>query len=480
MKHCVQKISSAAAMAFYLPRYTTNVGMNRGVGITLLCAFALLLMGMGCEKDNNDGEGSTLNIPAHALQSSTDLDPLLLQIGDARIVLLGEASHGTHEFYQWRSLITQRLIAERGFTLMAVEGEWADSYRVHQFIQGPAQDSIQAVQLLRQYNRWPTWMWGNYEIASLITWMNQYNQQQPAAKKAGFYGLDVYCLWESMQELMPYAQGSQTIVPIAQKVNQCFRPFSADPMQYAYAVAKNSAECRTQTENLWQAVLKHTGNQTATSDEHFLLQQNALVALNGERYYRTSVSSYPGSWNVRDQHMEQTLERLLEWQGPDAKIIVWAHNTHVGDARYTDMAAGGMVNLGQLARENYGKEKVYIVGFGTYTGTVIASNTWGGPIQTMKVPKAQKGSIEALLHASGAGNKILFSNELTQAGLFKTQIGNRAIGVEYDPGNEQGNYVPSVIPQRYDAFIFIDRSTALRPLGTKPRNEPPDTYPSGY
>ena len=435
---------------------------------------------IGCEKDNKKDDAPTVALPFLPLNEGAALDSLIQEIGDAPIVMLGEASHGTHEFYQWRAEISKRLIAEKGFSMIAVEGEWADSYRVNQFIQGPAKDSTQAVALLRQYDRWPTWMWGNYEVASLVTWLNQYNQQQAPQQKAGFFGLDVYCLWESMQELLPYVQNNAELKATAEQVAKCFRPFSADPIQYASAVAQESAECRNQTENLWQAVLQQTGNKTATDEAQFVMQQNALVALNGERYYRMAASSYPGSWNVRDQHMEQTLERLLEWKGAGSKIIVWAHNTHVGDARYTDMAAGNMVNLGQLAREKFGEDSVYIVGFGTYSGQVTASEAWGGRIETMRVPQAQKDSWEAMLHGAGAGDKLLFSARLAQTERLKTPIGNRAIGVEYNPANERGNYVPTIIPKRYDAFIFIDRSTALNPLGTTPRNEPPDTYPSGY
>jgi erythromycin esterase-like protein len=178
--------------------------------------------------------------------------------------------------------------------------------------------------------------------------------------------------------------------------------------------------------------------------------------------------------------MTQTIQRLLEFHGPDSKIIVWEHNTHVGDARYTDMSAGGMVNVGQLVREAYGQNNVYAVGFGSYSGTVIAANEWGASIQTMKVPNAQKGSWEYMLHQSGATNKILLSSELRQNENLMNSIGHRAIGVQYDPTSELGNYVPSIIPNRYDAFVFIDKTRALRPINIQPRNEPPDTYPSGY
>jgi erythromycin esterase-like protein len=290
----------------------------------------------------------------------------------------------------------------------------------------------------------------------------------------------VYCLWESLQELRPYIQTNDSLLRMAQQVHKCFKPFSSDAIEYARAVSDASADCRRQTERLWQGVMNFSGNTTAKDEATFVMQQNALVAYNGERYYRAAASSYPGSWNIRDRHMMQTVQRLLEFHGPESKLIVWAHNTHVGDARYTDMAAGDMVNLGQLAREEYGQDNVYIVGFGSYSGQVIAADEWGGTIETMRVPAAKQGSWEALLHQQGAGNKILFSSELRQQETLMKTIGHRAIGVQYDPSAEQGNYVPSTIPNRYDAFIFIDKTTALHPLGTQPNNDPPDTYPSGF
>jgi erythromycin esterase len=456
--------------------------MKRGAGYHCRAfVFILSLFALGCDKNKfSAGTDINVSIPVHALQTERDLDTIISQIGNAKVVLLGEASHGTAEYYEWRAALSRRLIEEKGFDLIAVEGEWADSYRVNQFVKGGPQDSLQAVTLLRQYDRWPTWMWGNYEVASFITWLNRYNQGRPAAGKAGFYGLDVYCLWESAQELMPYLQDNDSLRQMAQQVQQCFRPFSADPGDYAYAVANASANCRQQTERLWQGIWNFTGRQTAKDEARFVMQQNALVALNGENYYRTAVSDDVASWNIRDRHMAQTISRLLEQHGPDARIIIWEHNTHVGDARYTDMAASGMVNVGQLVREAYGRENVYIVGFGSYRGTVTASGEWGGPITTMNVPEARRGSLEETLHRMGASDKILLSSELRQHESWMNTIGHRAIGVVYNPWQESGNYVPSVIPERYDAFIFFDQTRALRSLGTRPRSEPPDTYPSGY
>jgi erythromycin esterase-like protein len=322
-------------------------------------------------------------------------------------------------------------------------------------------------------------MWGNTETASLITWLNQYNQTKPAGQKAGFYGMDVYCLWESMSELMPYIQGNDTLTRIATDVSQCFRPFNGSGEDYARAVLKASATCKAQTARLYRSVMSATGGTMATTEPAFVAQQNALVAYNGERYYSSMAESNASSWNIRDDHMSQTIQRLLQLHGPNSKVIIWAHNTHIGDARYTDMVATGEFNVGQLMREIYGRENVFAVGFGAYAGKVIASNAWGGPIQTMNVPAAQRNSWEYLLHRQGGGNRIVFSNEIKGIASLQNAIGNRAIGVVYDPYNERGNYVPTVIPERYDAFMYFEQTTALRPLYTPTRNEPPDTYPWG-
>ena len=404
------------------------------------------------------------------------------QIGDAKIVLLGEASHGTSEYYTWRTAISKRLIQEKGFDFIAVEGEWADSYRVNNFIKGEKKDSGAVIGLLKQYNRWPTWMWGNYEVACLVYWLNGYNQAQKQDNKIGFFGLDVYCLWESMTELMPYLQGADpSVQQAANKVHNCFQPYSADAYKYAVAVRDASASCRNETNRLWQSIKKLTGGTTGNERE-FVMQQNALVALNGESYYRTMVSDNAASWNIRDNHMAQTLDRLMDLHGKNSKAIVWEHNTHVGDAKYTDMSRSGETNVGELVRKTYGEKNVFIVGFGSYQGTVVAAKKWGGDIEVMNVPAAQEGSWEHMLHQLSVPDKIIFSKELKDNRGLNKWIGHRAIGVVYNPQIEHlGNYVPSILPRRYDAFIFLDRTTALHPLQTPVNaNEPPDTYPWGY
>ena len=433
------------------------------------------------EQEQQENKSVYLEIPHYPLQSEQDLDVLMEAIGDARIVLLGEASHGTSEYYTWRAAISRRLLQEKGFDFIAVEGEWADSYRVNQFIKGPEQDSAAVVELLQQYNRWPSWMWGNHEVAALVGWLNRYNQQQPAAEKAGFYGLDVYCLWESMEELIPLLPDSaKKAVKAAKRVDRCFRPFTDDAQEYARAVANASASCKAATNKLWKRVQQLTPEGAQKKEVHFLMEQYALVALNGERYYSTMLESSTDSWNIRDRHMMETLRRLMALHGPEAKAIVWEHNTHVGDARYTDMAAEGMVNVGQLARQEWGRE-VFTVGFGSYEGTVVAARQWGGPLEEMDLPPAPEGSWENILHQLSPEDMLILSEDIAGKEALQQPLGHRAVGVVYHPQLEMyGNYVPSIIPGRYDAFLFIDKSKALHPISVPLKNVPPDLYPWGY
>jgi erythromycin esterase-like protein len=279
---------------------------------------------------------------------------------------------------------------------------------------------------------------------------------------------------------MPYLEGTEPSLKIAaQKVHTCFKPFNANAEQYALAVANASASCKQETNRFWKSIQKLTASKPVKNEAHFVMEQNALVALNGERYYSSMTSSSAESWNIRDNHMSNTLKRLMEFYGPSAKAIVWEHNTHVGDARYTDMAREGMVNVGQLARKEFGENNVFIVGFGTYTGSVIAAKEWGAPFQKMQVPEATQGSWEQILHQLSPSNKIVLSKEIEGDKYFKRPVDHRAIGVVYRPDQVQfGYYVPTILPKRYDAFIYIDKTTALNPIPINVKaNEPPDLYP---
>ena len=421
-------------------------------------------------------------IPYYPLENNQSLDVLLEAIGDSRFVLLGEASHGTSEYYTWRTAISRQLISEKGFNFIAVEGDWPDCYMVNRFAKG-YQDSGSTVRdVLKNFIRWPTWMWGNWEVAALIEWLREHNQNQPDAKKAGFYGLDVYSLWDSLEQIVQYLENNDgTTVEVAKKAFRCFEPYGDDPQAYAEAIAFVNEGCEKEVLEMLQKISANAPNFSGDRESNFSAEQNALVAVNAEKYYRAMIRGGGSSWNVRDRHMMETLNRLMDLHGPDAKAIIWEHNTHIGDARATDMARSGMVNIGQLVREQHGAENAFLVGFGSYWGTVMAGRQWGAPMQKMEVPRAKASSWEAKLHQAGPGDKLLLTNELRGIEELKKPIGHRAIGVVYNPEFEAfGNYVPSRIPERYDAFMFIDETEAVHPLHNhRDAHQQPDLYPWG-
>lgn len=420
------------------------------------------------------------------LGDSSDLDPLIERIGDARYVLLGEATHGTSEFYDWRAAISRRLIEECGFSFIAVEGDWPDCYRVNRYAKWYRDAGETARDVLHAFERWPTWMWANREVAELAEWLRDHNHRLPAARQAGFYGLDVYSLWESMHAVVGYLESvDPSFARSARAAYRCFEPYGEDVQQYARATALVPTTCEREAVGVLMALRSKAAEYREDGrDAFFNAEQNALVAQSAERYYRTMVRGGPTSWNVRDTHMVETLERLMAHHGPDAKAIVWEHNTHVGDARFTDMARAGMVNVGQLARQAHDADDVVLVGFGTHRGTVIAGEEWGAPMRRMRVPPAREGSFEDVLHASRQGDLLLLFNDRDDGGIagLDEPIGHRAIGVVYDPHTEQwGNYVPTIVPRRYDAFIHIDETAGVDALHLPVLvdGEPPETFPSG-
>jgi erythromycin esterase len=421
---------------------------------------------------------------AHPLHSPADLDPLIERIGDARFVLLGEASHGTSEYYRWRTYLSQRLIEEKGFSFIAVEGDWPDCYRVNRYVKGYADSGSDAREVLHAFERWPTWMWANWEVVALAEWLRNYNHYQPQERKVGFYGLDVYSLWESLQEVTRYLENENDseAVKVARNAYLCFDPYHRDVQAYAWATRMVPVSCEDEVVNLLMETQRKAGE--AHFDDHeeaFNAEQNARVAVGAERYYRTMIKAGPDSWNVRDYHMADTLQRLMGHHGPNAKAIVWEHNTHIGDARATDMAGAGMVNVGQLVREQRRADGVVLVGFGSHRGTVIAGREWGAPMERMRVPEARDGSWEDLLHqAVDSDSLMILTNGHAANELFRRPRGHRAIGVVYDPAAERlSNYVPTSLSRRYDVFLYLDETMALHPLHIEPEAalEPPDTYP---
>jgi erythromycin esterase-like protein len=436
------------------------------------CLALLLSLGFGLtncsdksDPDNTAFPSNTVTIPERGVsrfETPQDFDPLLAQLGPARYALLGEASHGTSEFYTQRAALTKRLIEEKGFTLIGVEGDWPELYELNRYVKG-ANNGASAAAVLQRLKRWPTWLWANQEVADFAEWLRTYNRTQPADRQVGFYGLDLYSLWPSLESIRTdFADADPATRNAVSAALECLSAYRSEE-EYGRATTTGT-NCAAAVAQVLAAVQNRRQALPPGHEGAFNAEQNALVAVNAERYYRTSARSYSASWNVRDQHMVETINRLMSFYGPNAKIAVWEHNTHVGDARHTDMAASGLVNVGQLVREQHAAEGVYVVGMGTYAGTVIAAPYWGGPVTTMTVPAAKAGSWEAILHAQRPGNSLLLLDTWRGSGNLSQRRGNRAIGVQYDPNNEAGNYVPTDLPHRYDAFLFIEQTTGLRPL----------------
>jgi len=405
---------------------------------------------------------------SHPLRNPADLDPLMERIGNARYVLLGEASHGTSEYYVWRMWLSQRLIQEKGFSFIAVEGDWPDCYRVNRYVKGYREAGASAREVLHAFERWPTWMWANWEIVALAEWLRKHNDSVSDRDRIGFYGLDVYSLWESMDAVIQYLKRTDgSAVEAAMRAYRCFEPYGGDVHDYARATASwVPATCEAEAVAMLAALRREMPDASRDGGEaHFVAEQNALVVKNAETYYRTMV---------------ETLERLIRFHGPDAKAIVWEHNTHIGDARATDMAHSGMVNVGQLVREAHRSEDVVLVGFGSQRGKVVAGRQWGAPMERMTVPEARSDSWEGVLHKASHDDKLLLLDDCASQNVCRAPLGHRAIGVVYEPAFESwGNYVPTVLPERYDAFLYLDETRALHPLHIEPRAdaEPPETYP---
>jgi len=404
-----------------------------------------------------------------------DLHALADAVKDKRVVMLGEATHGTNEFYQIRAELSKLLIENHGFSFIAVEGDWPDADRLHRYItkgEGPS-----AREVLKRNHRWPTWMWANEEVAKLAEWMK--------GKNAGFYGLDVYSLFQSMDEVVRYLKAKEP--ELAEEIKKryaCFEPFETDEISYARSLIKFPAGCKSEVLlNLQKILDLRVKKITEDDDRLFSAQQNARTAANAEAFYRAMIGPEDNSWNVRDTHMMDTLDRLLERHGEGAKAIVWAHNTHIGDYRATDMADAGYVNLGGLARQSYGKENVALVGFGTYEGKVLASHSWGGVEEIMTVPPAVENSYEYQFHRAAVQSGcsqyfMIFNQEHPQ---FVKRMGHRAIGVVYEPSREKrSNYVPTELSKRYDAFVFVDLTHALHSLHVPYlKGDFPETWPTG-
>jgi erythromycin esterase-like protein len=403
---------------------------------------------------------------ARPLGDPADLDPLLERIGDARIVAIGEASHGTHEYYAWRAALTRRLIEERGFTFVAVEGDWPDCYRVNRSVRLRAGADEDPREALDAFDRWPTWMWANDDVVDFCRWLRAFNAGRDEERRVGFYGIDVYSLWDSMQLVIGWLREHEPEhVDTAMQAFACFEPYGDDGAEYAFASRFAPTSCEQQVVDLLRSMCEERSRADHPGDPEarFSAEQNAAVVVEAERYYRAMIRGSAESWNVRDVHMVDTLDRLLAHAGD--KAVVWEHNTHIGDARATDMAGAGMVNVGQLLRERHGTDDVVLVGLGGHRGGVIAGSSWGAQMARMSVPAARPGSLEALLHETVGADALFVLPRADRPSWLERRLDHRAIGVVYRPERERwGNYVPTALGRRYDAFLHLEETSPLQPL----------------
>jgi erythromycin esterase len=402
----------------------------------------------------------------HPLRDAGNLDPIIEFVGDRRAALLGEASHGTEEFYHWRAEITKRLITEKGFNFVAVEGDWGAAMAVNRYVKhldGAPENARAAVE---SFTRWPTWLWNNQVTMEFVQWLHEHNADLPPERRVGFYGIDVYGVNDSLEKAVRYvrrldADAADQIV----EAYDCFRPYAgeAEAIRGYFMLLRQGRSCEQELGSVVN-LLRENREPWAERDRraYFHAKQNALVVRNAERHFRLMMQQDHQSWNARAEHFHLTFARLLDLYGPSSRGIVWAHNTHVGDAAGSNMAMLQQTNIGRLAREALGRENVAIVGFSTNHGTVVAGPQGNGPRLVMDVDPPPRFALEELMMLASDEPFLFIVDDVRDLPGIEHSRGHRAIGVVFDPRQVLRNYVPTVLPERYDAFIFIPETTALR------------------
>ena len=434
--------------------------------------------------------------------SPTDFDALLRRVGDAHFVLIGEASHGTHEFYRVRAEITKRLIREKGFTAVAVEADWPDAYRIDRYVRRRGDDP-DAVEALAGFRRFPQWMWRNADILDFVGWLRGWNDSvRDRRDSVGFYGLDLYSMRASMHAVVEYLrQVDPDAARRAEARYACFRHFGGNMTDYALATANgNAISCEAEVVAQLMELHRNSAEYVRRDgrfdpDAVFYVEQNARVVRNAERYYRAMIQGGVASWNLRDKHMAATLDTLVHHlRSPrrQPRIVVWAHNSHLGDGRWTEMSARGETNVGELMRVRHARDVVNI-GFTTYSGTVTAATEWGEPAQLKSVRPALPGSYEALFHEAALGHEsgrrnlmVIFDEDHHTRDELRHALDGpmleRAIGVIYRPDMErQSHYFNASLPRQFDVILHYDATRAVEPIERLParrKGEPPETFPS--
>jgi len=428
---------------------------------------------------------------ARRIGGEGDYDAIVERAASAQVVLIGESSHGTADFHEVRALLTRQLIEDKGFRLVLLEADWPDALRVHRWTSGQATEK-NAAAALGDFKRFPAWTWRNTVMTDFVTWLRDFNHAHPTSR-AGLFGLDLYSMRASMAMVLDYLD---TVDPFAAKRARqrysCFDAYGDEPQNYGMLATIGRGESCEGEVVAQMADLRRrygtlvTSHDPRSEEEFFYAEQNARLVKNAEGYYRSMFRGRDQSWNLRDAHMTETLVALLGHygKGSNAKAVVWAHNSHLGDARATDMAQRGEWNMGQLARELFG-DRVYSIGFSTFAGTVTAAQDWGAPAERRRVRPAMHGSCEDLFHETGIADFWLDLRESNEAvKLLEEARLQRAIGVIYRPENErQSHYFHTSLSNQFDAMIHLDITRALEPLERNSdweKSELPETFPEGF
>jgi protein-L-isoaspartate(D-aspartate) O-methyltransferase len=423
--------------------------------------------------------------PLETIDSSSVVDAILERVGDARVVLLGEATHGTSEFYRMRARISAELIRRRGFQFVAVEADWPDAARIDNYVIG---DKPRRGPDFTPFSRFPTWMWRNEEVGQFVEWLRAYNtERDDPSERVGFHGLDLYSMFTSIATVLAYLDDvDRDAARVARSRYASLTPWQKDPAAYGRAVlvGRYESSAPAVVAMLRDLLARRIDYAERDGERFFDAAQNARVVANAERYYRAMYYASTASWNLRDEHMFQTLESLLSFYGPASKGIVWEHNSHVGDARATEMGVRGEHNVGQLCRMKFGTA-AYLVGFGTDRGTVAAASDWDAPMETMTVRPSHPQSYESIFHESGLRAFALHLRDPVRSAVRDELIASRlerAIGVVYRPETElQSHYFQASLPRQFDEYLWFDETRAVKPFDARPlrTDELPETYPFG-
>lgn len=405
-------------------------------------------------------------IQQHAVvfEDTHEVTELTNLIENQTLVLMGEASHGTNEYYTKRAAMSKHLTSERGFNFIAVEGDWASFSRINEYVKQKPGGPETLDEAMSAVDRWPLWMWQNQEFKQLVEWVHKWNQDLPMEDRIGIYGVDVYAHTSAMDDVVTWiSELDSDLGRQAQESYSCMTRHS-DIGDYIRMVQQTGEDCSADIEEVLTIVQDLEDHPETDRWQFFRAEHGAKVAVNAEKHYRANLVRGPDRWNYRANHFYLTAERLLNYYGDGSRGIIWAHNTHIGDARATDMAQHGMQNIGQLSRENLGRENVYAIGFGTFNGNVLAGREWEGEMENMTLPDARSESWEYIMEQTGIEKFYLDLHQEELQSALETWLPHRAVGVTYNPANEDGNYVQSVISDRYDAFIFIRTTHVLSPL----------------